>query len=185
MTVYQFPRSYGPRQSARRLAKRPKAPVIRITRNVDTLYRLACSIDEADPERGELMYQAVLWSHPRHARAMVNLGNLRMRKGHTEEAKVLYQHARTCDPMLPEAAYNLGYLALEDGELSDALNLLGIAVKLDPKFEDAYYNLAIARRQSGDNDGAKWSFMKYLSTAKGKGHQPWIQSALRAIREMA
>jgi tetratricopeptide (TPR) repeat protein len=184
MTVYQFPRRYGPRQSARRLAKRPKAPVIRITRNVDTLFRLADSIDRAEPERAELMYQAVLWSHPGHAMAAVNLGNLRFRKGHTEEAKILYQHARSCDPTLPEAAYNLGYIALEEGELSDALNLLELAVKLDPMFSDAHYNLGMARRSAGDHQGAANCFRRYLSLAKGEGHQPWAVSARIALQEL-
>lgn len=185
MTVHQLPRSYGPRQSARILAKRPKAPVIRIMRNVDTLFRLADSIDLKEPDRAALMYQSVLWSHPQHARAMINLGNLKFRKGHTEDAKVLYQHARSCDPLLPEAAYNLGFIALEEGELSDAINLLEIAIKLDPTFADAHYNMGAARRQGGDREGAVKCFQQYLRIAKpDSAYQTWILSAQRAIQEM-
>lgn len=184
MNVCQLPRRYGPRQSRRRIRNLPKAPVIRITRNVDSLFRLADSIDQNEPARAEAMYQAVLWSHPQHAKAMINLGNLKFRKGRIEDAKVLYQRARSCDPMQPEAAYNLGYLALEEGELSDALNLLELSVKLDPKFDDAHYNLAIARRQAGDERGAVWCFEQYLRLAKPDAHQPWIASARLAIQEM-
>lgn len=184
MTVIQLPKRYGPRQRGSSINDRPKAPVIRMTRNVDKLYKLADKIDRHEPERAELMYQAVLWSHPGHARAMVNLGNLKFRKGHTEEAKVLYQHARNCDPMLPEPAYNLGYLALEEGELSDALNLLEVAIKLDPTFDEAHYNLAIAKRKSGDKTGSVESFKQYLRLSKPDAHQPWIVAARRAIQEM-
>lgn len=184
MTIFQLPRLYGPRQSRLRIRNLPKAPIIRITRNVDALFRLADSIDQKEPDRAEAMYQAVLWSHPRHAKAMINLGNIKFRKGFTEDAKVFYERARSCDPTLPEAAYNLGYLALEEGELSDALNLLELAVKLDPKFDDAHYNLAIARRQAGDKPGAVKCFEQYLRLAKPDAHQPWIVAARRAIQEM-
>jgi tetratricopeptide (TPR) repeat protein len=117
--------------------------------------------------------------------AAVNLGNLRFRKGHTEEAKILYQHARSCDPALPEAAYNLGYIALEEGELSDALNLLELAVKLDPMLSDAHYNLGMARRQAGDKAGSVKCFQQYLRLAKPDAPQPWIAAARRAIQEIA
>lgn len=143
--------AFKPRQdvrlSPRRLARRPKAPVVPLMRNADTLYRLACKIDDADPERGALMYQAVLLSHPWHASAMVNLGNIRLRQGREVEARELYERARSVDPRCPEAAYNLGYLALEDGELSDAISLLEIAIKLDPGFEEAHWNLKVAKER--------------------------------------
>ena len=123
------------------------APVIPLTRNADALYRLACSIDDNEPDRAEIMYTACLISHPAHAHAMVNLGNIHFRRGHYDRAQYLYMKARQVNPMCPEAHYNLGYMALQDGELSDAVSLFETAVKLDPRFQDARTNLALARER--------------------------------------
>lgn len=147
MTVIAFKPRQDVRLSPRRLARRPLAPVVPLMRNADALYRLACTVDDDNPERGALMYQAVLLSHPGHARAMVNLGNIRFRQGREKEAKELYERARSIDPRCKEAAYNLGYLALEDGEVSDAIALLEIAIKLDPGFQDAHWNLKVAKER--------------------------------------
>jgi tetratricopeptide (TPR) repeat protein len=147
VTVLRLPKRQGPRLSALRLAREPACAVLTLMRNADDLYRAALLIDDKEPERAEIMYTACLMSHPGHARAMVNLGNIHFRRGHEDAAKYLYGKARQADPMLPEAHYNLGCLALEDGELSDAVDLFETATRLDPSFPDAHTNLALARKR--------------------------------------
>jgi tetratricopeptide (TPR) repeat protein len=123
------------------------AKVIPLTRNAEALYRLASSIDADEPDRAEIMYTACLISHPAHAYAMVNLGNINFRRGHHDRARYLYMKARQVNPMCPEAHYNLGCMALQDGELSDAVSLFETSVKLDPGFGGGRINLALARER--------------------------------------
>jgi Flp pilus assembly protein TadD len=124
--------------------------VLTLTRNADDLYRAALLIDDEEPDRAEIMYTACLMSHPGHARAMVNLGNIHFRRGNEDRATYLYLKAIQVDPMLPEAHYNLGCIALENSELSDAVELFETATKLDPSFPDAHTNLALANKRMNE-----------------------------------
>jgi tetratricopeptide (TPR) repeat protein len=156
--VYQLPRRYDVRKSPRRLARKPKAPVVDITIRFkrDTLlapaeaYRLylrASEIDDDEPERAQAIYEQALKLDPGLAIAWTNLGNMHFRLHRPERAEWHYEHALKLDPRQPEATYNLGYLRLEQGQVSEAITLLDRAIELDHEFADAHFNLAMAFEQ--------------------------------------
>lgn len=158
--VYQLPRRYDVRKSPRRLARKPKAPVIDITIRFkrDTLlapaeaYRLylrASEIDDEEPGRAQAIYEQALKLDPGLAIAWTNYGNCRFRVHDIQHARECYLKALELDPGQCEALYNLGYLQLERGLADESIPLFERAIESDPSFADAYFNLAMALEQAG------------------------------------
>ena len=55
--------------------------------------------------------------YPRHPRALVNLGNLELEAGRTDEAIALYQEALKIDPELADAHHNLAVAYKKKGDI--------------------------------------------------------------------
>jgi tetratricopeptide (TPR) repeat protein len=118
--------------------------------------------DEATFAKAEACYREALELDPQLANALTNWGNLRFRRGESEEAAELYQRALALDPEQPEAHYNLGFLAYEGGDLEGARKAFEAAVHYDPGFADAHFNLAMACEEQGDADAARGHWATYL-----------------------
>lgn len=137
----------------------------------EALWAQANAIDD-DPARtaeATALYQQALHFNPKHARAMVNLGNLYWKQGNRGAARGLYTMALEADPDLPEAHYNLGYDALERSEPGIAIPYFVHAITLDPKFADAYYNLAGAYMLTGQSTRSLPIWKRFLELSNDKG----------------
>lgn len=128
------------------------------------IYVRASQFDE-DPstlDEAERLYRRAIELDPWLAIAYTNLGNICFRRGDEVEAEKLYRKALLIDFDQPEAQYNLGYVMLERGEAADAITYFLGAIKNDPQFADAYFNLAMAYEQSGNAEGARPCWQRYL-----------------------
>lgn len=143
-------------------------------------YLEGCRLDE-DPatfDRAEACYREAITLDPALSNALTNWGNLRFRRGDTEEAERLYNRALSIDEGQPEAYYNLGFLAFERGEMSDAARLFGSAVALDPGFADAHFNLAMALEETDRRADARPHWETYLALDP---EGPWAEIARRHL----
>lgn len=143
-------------------------------------YLEGCRLDE-DPatfDRAEACYREAITLDPVLSNALTNWGNLRFRRGDTEEAERLYMRALAIDEAQPEAYYNLGFLAYERGEMAEAASRFGSAVVLDPGFADAHFNLAMALEEIGKRDDARPHWESYLALDP---EGPWAEIARRHL----
>jgi tetratricopeptide (TPR) repeat protein len=111
--------------------------------------------DAADLDGAESSFRKALETDPAHVGALVNLGNLRYRRGDVEAARRLYEQALAIAPDRPEGYYNVGFLLLDAGDARAAIPLFHAAIDRDPDFPDAYFNLALAYDRVGRPDRAR------------------------------
>lgn len=186
-TVLSFPTRLGPRQSPRRLARRPKCPVVKLTPKRDPeaaylLYKQASAVDEQSPEEGLRLYERALLLDPQLHIARVNMGNCWFRIGETGLAEACYLEACEGDPNPKEALYNLGYLRLEDGRVDEAIALLRRSLECDPHFPDAHFNLGMGLMRIGKRLEAAARFDRFLELAPPGC--AWVHAAKRHLEEM-
>jgi len=144
-------------------------------------YLEGCRLDEDERtwKQAEAAYLQAIDIDPRLANAHTNLGNLRYRRGRTEEARVLYRKALEVDPNQPEAHYNLGFLAFEAGDAAEAVPLFRKALEYDASFSDAHFNLAMALEEIGHTSPARAHWEAYLAL---EPDGPWADIARRRLR---
>jgi tetratricopeptide (TPR) repeat protein len=122
----------------RLMAEHPQDPIVPF---------LLASIDRTTgrPEEAMRMDRRVLEIDPRHARAMVNLGNLHALRQEFALAQELYRKAAEADPNLALAHYNshLAHLELFQLEAADA------ALRRARQIDDALVTDLVARVGSG------------------------------------
>lgn len=125
-------------------------------RRTDDLFLQACRLEDAgDIDGAERILVGLLDRDPSHVGAVINLGNLRYRRGDTDGARTMYEQSVAMAPDRAEGFYNLGFLLLEAGEARSAVPLLQAAIARDPDFADAYFNLALAYDRIGLADRAR------------------------------
>jgi tetratricopeptide (TPR) repeat protein len=97
------------------------------------------------PEEAMRMNRRVLEIDPRHARAMVNLGNLHALRQEFTQAQDLYRKASEADPTLAQAHYNshLAHLEMFQLEAADA------ALRRARQIDDGLVTDLVARAGSG------------------------------------
>jgi tetratricopeptide (TPR) repeat protein len=128
------------------------------------LYAKASALDEAPETADEALalYEAALKANPSHVCAMVNMGNILVRKGFPGKAKARYLDALRLDPKQPEALYNIGYLHMDEGKPAEAIPYFEKAVWEDPKFLDAIFNLACALEEVGEKSKTRPLWRRFL-----------------------
>ena len=114
-----------------------------ITWHQQSLYR--------DPE---VLWTHTLEHHPTCWLACNNLGILRYKEGHEEEAVQLWEKALESDPRSARTLNNLGYVHQQHGRAQESLALYEKAIEYDPTFGGARYNygtvlLALGRISDG------------------------------------
>jgi len=125
-------------------------------RRADDFFVDACRLEDAgDFDGAEAAFLAALERDAGHVSAIINLGNLRYRRGDGAGARSLYEQAIAMAPDRAEGFYNLGFLQLDEGDARGAVPLLQAAVARDPEFADAYFNLALAYDRLGQADRAR------------------------------
>lgn len=133
------------------------------------LYRRACLIDESTDtyDAAVMLYTEAIRLDPSHARAYVNLGNVRYRQGRIEEAAGLYSRALDIDASVHEASYNLGYLEIEAGRYTQALRYLhrALAHLCGGEATNTYFLLGQVYNYLGARDFAAYMFLRYLTLA--------------------
>jgi tetratricopeptide (TPR) repeat protein len=163
--------------------------VVRLLRPAETgrrvheayeLYVRASTLDES-PEtlpEAEDLYRRAIALDPWLAMAYTNLGNVKFRQGHTDEALALYERALALDAHQPEAQYNVGYVLLERGQPASALPHLEASVRGDGTFADAFFYLAMAHESVGQSERAAPHWQRYLAL---EPEGPWSDIARRHL----
>lgn len=143
-------------------------------------YLEGCRLDEDETtfDRAESAYRRAMELDPALSNALTNLGNLRFRRGFSEEAGELYKKALAIDAAQPEALYNLGFLAYEKGDLGLAKDRFAQAIECEPSFADAHFNLAMAYEELGNHSDARKHWDRYLQLDP-KGN--WAEIARRHL----
>jgi tetratricopeptide (TPR) repeat protein len=162
----------------------PDYVVRKNTRTAYEWYLEGCQMDEDEEtlDDAEHAYHQALMLDPTLATAYTNLGNLRYRRGATEDSRALYIKALEVDEAQPEAHYNLGFLDYESGALRDAEYHFKRAVELDDTFADAYFNLGMTLYRLGHERDAEQIWNAYLSMEPTGA---WADIARQRLGEMA
>lgn len=151
-------------------------------RSAYELYLEGCRLDEDEATFGkaEEAYRRALELDPGLANALTNLGNVRFRRGFSEEAEVYYRKALAIDEGQPEAFYNLGFLQYERGDAASAVPCFERAVAADPAFADAHFNLAMALEEISDRTRARKHWQIYLQLEPDGA---WAEVARRHLKK--
>ena len=132
------------------------------------------------PGRGER--RAGARGGPAH-RAIVNLGNLRYRRGDVDEARRQYEVALAVAPDRAEGYYNVGFLLLDGDDARAAVPLFHAALARDPEFPDAYHNLALAYERIGQPDRARPLWRRCLELDPAGAYADDAREGLRRIED--
>ncbi|HVV16902.1 MAG TPA: tetratricopeptide repeat protein [Polyangia bacterium] len=136
--------------------------------NVEEMYEIGCTIDEADPAEAEASYRQVLMQAPEHADAHINLGRILHERGDLQAAEAHYRRALTIRPGDATALFNLG-VALEDQGLNEpALEAYAQAIESDGRNADAHYNAARLYDLAGDYTSA----LRHLRICRDLSREP-------------
>ena len=119
---------------------------------------------------------------PAH-RAIVNLGNLRYRRGDVDEARRQYEVALAVAPDRAEGYYNVGFLLLDGDDARAAVPLFHAALARDPEFPDAYHNLALAYERIGQPDRARPLWRRCLELDPAGAYADDAREGLRRIED--
>lgn len=138
--------------------------------------------DPSTFERAEACYRRAVELDPSFGHALTNLGNVRFRRGHVDEAVTLYERALGVDPSQPEAHYNLGFIASERGEHARAVRSFEAAIEGDPAFADAHFNLASTLELLGQAKDARLHWESYLELAPDGSFADIARERLRRRR---
>lgn len=142
-------------------------------------FRALRAEEGGDYEEAERLYGEILKRDPRHPDALVNLGNIALRKGDREGAELLYRKALEADPDHVEANYNLACLLEEKGRWQEALLFYKKALHEDPDFPEAHFNLARLLQALGRKEEAKVHWRRYLELDPDS---PWADWARRFLQ---
>jgi tetratricopeptide (TPR) repeat protein len=110
---------------------------------------------EAVPE-----FQAELANDPKHAQAMVYLGDSLLQLNKPEEARPLLNQGAQLDPSLWLANLDLGVIDTDAGRNEQALHELELAEQLKPDEVNVHWRLARLYRTLGRKEEAKVEFDK-------------------------
>lgn len=163
---------FSPPEGPRTLSFYPKGE--------EALFFRALRAEEGgDYEEAERLYREILGRDPHHPDALVNLGNIALKKGKREEAEALYRRALEADPDHVEANYNLACILEEKGRWQEALLFYKKALHEDPDFPEAHFNLARLLQALGRKEEAKVHWRRYLELDP---NSPWAEWARRFLR---
>jgi tetratricopeptide (TPR) repeat protein len=153
-----------------------------VPRRAEDWFEQACRLeDEGDWDGAETALRRVLESDASHVGAVVNLGNLRYRRGDLEGARRLYEQAVAIAPDRPEGYYNVGFLLLDGGDPRAAIPLLHAALARDPDFPDAHYNLALAYERIGQAERARALWRRCLELDPDGAYAEDAREGLRRL----
>ena len=108
-------------------------------------------------------FQAELANNPKHAQALVHLGDAEMQLQHPELAVPILLKALAIDPRLELAHLDLGILYSDQDRRDDALREFLVAEKLDPGDVTVHWRLARLYKTLGRRDASKAEFDKAAS----------------------
>ncbi|MCL6501197.1 MAG: tetratricopeptide repeat protein [Pirellulales bacterium] len=107
---------------------------------------------QAEFERAEAVYRAVLRIAPRHPDALHLLGVLLRQTGRVQAAVASLRRAAAIAPQAAVIHYNLGSALLDAGRLEEAAESFHLALRLEDGLIEAYINLGAVYRLQGKLD---------------------------------
>ena len=110
------------------------------------------SVQSATYRDAATLYSTTLRLNPDCWLAHLNLGNLMLDSGNTDEALGHYLRAEALKPSYPSTHFNLGKLRLADGNLPAAIDEFRLTLRYAPGDLEARNNLGIALAEAG-----RWS----------------------------
>ncbi len=119
--------------------------------------------EDDDSESAERWYRRALSMEPRHAGALVNLGNLVFEQGRHRTASELYRAATRVKPSFAPAWYNLANSLDELGRRDLAVENYKKCLSIDPNYADAHFNLALVLEKDGSRVSARHHWEAYLN----------------------
>jgi len=153
-------------------------------RRAEDWFEKACRLeDEGDLAAAEQALCRTVDADPGHVGAIINLGNLRYRRGDVDGARKQYEQAVAIAPDRAEGYYNVGFLLLDGGDPRAAVSLLHAALARDPDFPDAYYNLALAYERIGQLDRARTLWRRCLELDPAGAYAEDARESLRRSEE--
>ena len=133
-----------------------------------------------------MLYHKALQVDPNNMGALVNLGEIYLRKGKIDSAQMMLKRYFEFDPKAETANYLYAYTLVNQNKLNDALDVLHKLEKYNPKFGSAYVLAIQLYLQQKDMVSAKKEFMKVIDLDRVDNQivQLWVQySAMQGINQ--
>ncbi len=139
---------------------------------------------DAENERAIAEYRKALDAQPNYAEAHENLGVALYNLGRFDEALKEYEIAtQQYGKPTAQVLVNQGLAYLGLRRYDQAASSFSKARELDPNDFDLDYYIGLARHYSGDTDGAKASFRKYLANAPSGTYAQAVKDILAGRAE--
>ncbi|OLP17763.1 glycosyltransferase [Leptolyngbya sp. 'hensonii'] len=103
--------------------------------------------------------------------ARINLGNLLLERGATDEARKTYESVIAIDPNLAIAHYNLGLTLKALGQFPAAIAAYRETIRLQPDYAEAHQNLGVALLKTGNIPESLVAFQQAI-TLHEQQHSP-------------
>jgi tetratricopeptide (TPR) repeat protein len=125
----------------------------------------ALLLDEQGDARAEEIYRRATLDDDYAADAWCNLGVLRSRQGHFDEAFDCFTQSLTIDTRHSESHYNIGNLYFDMGDMRLARAHYEIAADIEPNFPTVHFNLGLVTALTEDYQAAYHAFTHYRDLA--------------------
>lgn len=122
-------------------------------------------------------YERAIALDPKYADPWLELGNLHLAAGKTDEAVRAFSGALEVNPKLSVARYNLAYALRKTERYEDAAAQYRIFLETNADDPDAQYGLAESLRAAGDKAGAADAYDAYARAEKRPQQKKWVKKA--------
>lgn len=113
--------------------------------------------------QAETLYRQILLTHPDHAPAQNNLGNIHAQRGERAQAAACFRQALAIQPDFVEARYNLGLCLRETADLQGAIDCFQQVLLINPHTFPAHVNLGLTLENVGELEQAISSYQQALA----------------------
>ncbi|MCC7519396.1 MAG: tetratricopeptide repeat protein [Verrucomicrobiae bacterium] len=117
---------------------------------------------KGDLEGAATKYEAILKTEPNNVFALSNLGVIRFRQDHIEEAEKALQGALAADPQDAFSLSVLGIVHYRQGRYDDAISVLTRAISINPNNHETHNYLGITYSQKGYQEAAEKELLKAI-----------------------
>ncbi|MFN0149691.1 MAG: tetratricopeptide repeat protein [bacterium] len=136
--------------------------------------------NEGNATRAEAEYRRALEIYPEYAAALVNIGNVELRRGDAAAARARYERAVALDPNYVKARWNLAVALEKQGDVNGAAREYGEIAMRDATHFDARLRLGEILAAAGRAREAERAFTEALALRPGDAAATRALDAARA-----
>ncbi|GFO13852.1 heterogeneous nuclear ribonucleoprotein q, partial [Plakobranchus ocellatus] len=140
-------------------------------------YLNLANLASKDPNRlgeAEQLLKQAITMRTDYVEAYINLGDIQVKLGRSQEALRTYEAASLQDPTNADLYYNIGVVLLDMNETTKARKNFELALENDPNHWQSLYNSAILMQEAGDPKERDIALQRLERLKQQKGDDPKV-----------